>query len=119
MWWDTHKDIHTNSEGETYTADESTTETAEEFMDIIRNLSSLSGIVVEMCGSWLWISGNTFPVKEQLKEFGCQWSKGKKKWYWTAQKCFTKPHYKTPSMNEIRFRYGSKNVSLSKQAMLA
>lgn len=118
MWWDSHKDIHTNSDGVTYTAEESTTETAEEFMYIIRNLSTLSGITVEMCGSWLWISGNTFPVREQLKEFGCQWSKGKKKWYWTAQKDFTKARYKAPSMGEIRMRYGSQSVSLSRQAML-
>lgn len=78
LWWDRYKDIHTNSAGETYRAKESTTETAEEFIDIIRNLSGLSGIDVELCGSWLWISGNTYPVKDQLLSFGCRWSKGKK-----------------------------------------
>ena len=117
-WWEKHKDIHTNSEGETYTAEESTTETAEEFIDIIRNLSGLYGIEVELCGSWLWISGNTYPVKNQLLAFGCKWSKGKKKWYWTKEQ-FTKARYKTPSMADIRRMYGSEQVQLNRRAMLA
>lgn len=97
---------------------ESTTETAEEFMDIIRNLSGLSGIEVELCGSWLWISGNTYPVKGQLSAFGCRWSKGKKKWFWTKEQ-FTKARYKTPSMADIRRMYGSEQVQLNRRAMLA
>ena len=55
QWWAYYKDIHANSEGKTYHSAESTTETAEEFMDIIRNLSGLPDIEVELCGSWLWI----------------------------------------------------------------
>lgn len=118
LWWNRYKDIHTNSAGETYRAKESTTETAEEFMDIIRNLSGLSGIEVELCGSWLWISGNTYPVKDQLSAFGCRWSKGKKKWFWTTEQ-FMKARYKTPSMADIRRMYGSEQVQLNRRAMLA
>lgn len=118
QWWSHYKDIHTNTDGETYHSSESTTETAEEFIDITRNLSGLSGIEVELCGSWLWISGNTYPVKDQLSAFGCRWSKGKKKWYWTKDQ-FTKSRYKTPSMADIRMRYGSEQVQLNRRTMLA
>jgi len=118
QWWAYYKDIHTNADGETYHSAESTTETAEEFMDIIQNLSGLQGIDVELCGSWLWISGNTYPVKDQLSAFGCKWSKGKKKWYWTMDQ-FTKARYKTPSMKDIRRMYGSERVQLNRRAMLA
>lgn len=110
-WWDHYKNIHTNADGKTYTSEKETTETAEQFMDIIRNLSNLPNIEIEICGSWLWITGNTYPVRTQLSEFGCRWSRGKKKWYWT-QDDFTKARYKKPSMEQIRQRYGSQMVHL-------
>lgn len=111
QWFEKYKNIHINKEGKTYTAKQETSETAEQFIDIINNLSIIPSIEVEMCGDWLWITGNTFPYKEQLKEFGCRWSIGKKKWYWT-----TDPYmkgYKHPTMTQIRNRYGSENVKLN------
>jgi hypothetical protein len=118
IWWKSHKDIHQNAEGKTYTAEHETTETAEEFMEIISNLSTLSGIEIEICGSWLWISGNTYPVRVQLSEFGCRWSRGKKKWYWTKTE-YSGMKYKKPTMEEIRLRYGSQKVTPDRRAMLA
>lgn len=38
-------------------------------------------IEIELVGSWIWVSGNTYPVKEQLKEAGIFWAGKKKKWY--------------------------------------
>ena len=111
-WFAKYKNIHTNSEGETYTSEKETTETAEDFMEIINNLSTLPGIEVEICGTWLWISGNTYPVKDQLSSFGCRWSKSKKKWYWTTDD-YTKARYKKPTMEQIRQMYGSQKVKLS------
>lgn len=111
LWFEKFKNIHTNKEGKTYTAKQETSETAEQFIDIINNLSTIPSIDVEMCGDWLWITGNTYPYKEQLKEFGCRWSIGKKKWYWT-----TDPYmkgYKHPTMTQIRNRYGSENIKLN------
>ena len=59
-----------------------TTEAPEEFINIINALIRFPGIIVELCGSWLWISGDTLPVKDELKAAGCRWSKNKKMWYW-------------------------------------
>lgn len=111
MWWNTHKDIHYSTEtGETYEETEHrTTETAEEFIEIIENLRTLDGINVELCGSWLWISGNTYPHKDKLLMFGCRWSRSKKEWYWAKDLTFT--HYKTgKSKSWIRTRYGSEMI---------
>ena len=36
-----------------------TTETAEEFRQILDLLLRLDGLEIELCGSWLWIGGNT------------------------------------------------------------
>ena len=51
-----------------------TTETAEEFRDILEVLMKLDGLEVELCGAWLWISGNTLEHKDALKAAGCGWS---------------------------------------------
>jgi hypothetical protein len=115
-WYEQFKNVHTDKDGKTYTSKKATTQTAEEFIDIINNLSTIPGIEVELCGDWLWITGSTYPYKDILKQFGCRWSVGKKKWYWT-----TAPYTKRsvhPSMETIRNMYGSENIELNRRAEL-
>lgn len=91
-----------------------TTETPDKFREIIEVLVSLNGIKVELCGSWLWISGSTYQHREVLKKAGCQWSKAKNKWYWYYREA-GKSYKKTRgfySMNQIRNKYGSTNLNL-------
>lgn len=63
-----------NAEADEY---HQTTETAAEFIEIINALIKLSGLVVELCGSWLWIGGETKAHKDELKAMGCRWSQKK------------------------------------------
>lgn len=116
--WERLKDIHFNAEtGERFTSENKTTEKPEEFIEIIRNLSTLSGINVELCGRWLWITGNTYPVKTQLFTFGCKYSKSKKAWYWA--KDINPLKYKHgKSMKAIRQQYGSQNIHLNPSPLL-
>lgn len=84
-----------------------TTETAEEFRTLINELLKLSGIIVELCGNWVWMSGNTKEHKEALKAMGCRWSQNKKMWYWRHPEEGRK-HYKgSKTMTDIRMKYGS------------
>jgi len=63
---------------------------------------------VELCGVWLWITGNTYAAKEQLKAFGCRFSGPKKAWYWRREEDGgRKWHRKGISLEEIRTKYGS------------
>jgi hypothetical protein len=61
------------------------TETPEEFKDIINILIKLDGLDIEICDTWLWLSGNTYIHRETLKELKFKWSKSKKKWYCICQ----------------------------------
>ena len=45
-----------------------TTETPDEFRDIVERLLRMDGLEVELCGSWLWIGGNTREHKDGLKK---------------------------------------------------
>ena len=67
------KDTHKHAEGEFYTARTATTETATEFMDIIEKLIHMEGIEIEVCGSWVWVTGDTRPHKEELKALSFRW----------------------------------------------
>lgn len=84
-----------------------TTETAEEFREIIEALLNLDGLVVELCGSWLWISGQTMKHKDALKAAGCRWSSNKKMWYWRHEEDGRRWHKGNRTIGEIRTKYGS------------
>ena len=84
-----------------------TTETAEEFRTIINALLKLSGVVVELAGNWLWMSGATKEHKEELKALGCRWSQNKQMWYWRHPEEGRKHYRGHKTMQQIRAKYGS------------
>ena len=103
--WEKVKNIHVNAAGETY--EKETTETADDFINIINDLLNIPGVKVELCGRWLWVSGDTKPVKDQLIAAGCKWAPNKKMWSWHYPEDASKFHKKAWSMAEIRSAYGS------------
>lgn len=88
-----------------------TTEAPEEFITIISELLKYPGLIVELCGSWLWISGDTRPVKEQLKAAGCRWSSNKKMWYWHHAEDGAHWSRGKKTMSQIRQKYGSQTYT--------
>ena len=83
------------------------TETA--FRDILEKLTVLQGLTLEICGSWLWVTGNTYEHKATLKEAGLKWASKKLAWFWRPDtaRCFSKGQI---PLEEIRNKYGSKIV---------
>jgi len=69
--------------------------------------SALSlGLSTEVCGTWVWVSGDTKPVKDTLKEQGFKWSPKKKVWYFKPSSC--KRFFRSNTdMQDIRLRHGS------------
>ena len=106
--WERLKNVHQNAKGETYTkTSDTTTETPQEFINIINTLIRLRGIEVEICGSWIWVSGDTRTHKEILKQLGFKWAHKKKAWYYHKDK-FRKKSHEELTMDEIRDMFGSK-----------
>lgn len=83
--------------------------------EALERFLNIPGIIVEICGSWLWIAGNTFPVHERIKAEGAKYSKGKGKWYYSPYMGRGKRRGRY-SMAQIRRRFGSIVVDSEAQA---
>ena len=81
----------------------------EEFIkypEIINQVIGLEGIIIELIGNWIWISGNTYAHKVQLKQIGFFFAPKKVMWYYRP------PDYKSSNRSPktieyIRLKYGS------------
>ena len=51
------------------------------FREVLSKIVHLPEIEIEICGSWLWVTGETKNVKDQLKEAGLFWAAKKQAWY--------------------------------------
>lgn len=71
---------------------------------------------IEICGTWIWVSGNTYNVKEELKEAGFKWCSNKKMWSWHFG-IYVKKGNKKTDMASIRYKYGSQVIKEEKENM--
>lgn len=81
-------------------------ETSGQFMEIINQIIFFEGITIELCGAWVWVSGNTKEYKEQFKALGFRWASKKKMWYWRNEEDATRSRGKY-TMDQIRDKFGS------------
>jgi hypothetical protein len=100
------KDIHKTKEGETYTAKQSSTETADQFKDLITELMRMDGIIIEIIGCFVWVTGETKPNKDGLKALGFKWHSNKLAWY-LAPENYRKRSRRELDLDEIRTMYGT------------
>lgn len=102
------KNVHRNAEGETY--EKETTQTASEYADIINQLLHIPGLMIELCGSWLWVTGDTYQAREQLKALHFKYSSKKSAWYFHAEP-YRKHGKSEKTMQDIRNMYGSEKFA--------
>lgn len=114
--WGRFKNIHTDDTGRQY--ERETTETAAEYMELINALLKLQGIGVEICGSWVWVTGNTREVKEDLKALGMRFSRNKTAWYY-HQGPYRRHGSRKMSLDDIRNKYGSTTFREADEAATA
>jgi len=100
------KDIHKTKEGETYTAKQTTNETAEQFKDLIAELMRMDDIIIEIIGCFVWVTGNTKPHKDKLKALNFRWHSKKFAWYLKPED-YKKRSRKDYDLDEIRNMYGT------------
>ncbi len=81
---------------------------SEEYRAVIEQLMPLTGILIEVVGNWIWVTGNTYPVRKELKGAGLFYASKKVAWYYRSEEFKTKGGKK--SLEEIKAKYGSETV---------
>ena len=82
------------------------TETIQAMIDKIK---TIPGFKIEVIGSWLWVSGNTYDHKTILRDLKMKFSDNKKAWYY-HEDGYRKRGKRKFSMNDIRVLHGSEEI---------
>jgi hypothetical protein len=84
------------------------------YPDVINKIINLKGIVIELIGAWLWVSGETKQHRTILKESGFWFAPKKQMWYFRPENFKSKNH-KPKDINAIRNKYGSDVIKQKEQ----
>lgn len=82
----------------------------DEFKEVINKIIAFN-LNIEICGSWIWVSGNTKEYRKELNSAGLWWARKKQMWYWHPKNELRKKRKATLSIDEIRKKYGSQKVT--------
>lgn len=94
--------------GNTPTDGASVGEVAELVRQAIEKVITLPNITIEVCGDWVWLSGETYPVKDAIKAAGYKWASVKKMWFFAGRPASGRGGL---DIDEIRQRHGSVKVA--------
>lgn len=81
---------------------------SEEYRQVIEKIINLPGIVIEIVGNWIWVTGNTRPVKDTLKDAGFYFASKKIAWYYRNEAFKTRGN--GAPLEQIRIKYGSEKI---------
>lgn len=87
------------------------------YRDVLEKTVILEAIEIELAGSWLWFTGETYQHKDTLKQAGCKFSRNKSAWYWHPEG-YRKKGKKIYTLDEIRLMHGTKKVETVTQEKL-
>ena len=86
-----------------------------EIEKIISQILHYENINITIIGSWIWISGDTKPIKDKLKELSFRWAKVKQMWCYGEK---IRNGGKTKSMENIRSKYRYSTVKIKTKEKL-
>lgn len=90
-------------------ADATNYDFAEALQTVISELAKLDGLNLEVCGNWIWISGETKKHKDSIKELGCYFSRKKCMWYFRPAEYRSRSR-RSHDISEIREMHGSQVI---------
>lgn len=97
-------------EGKSITEIEDLLAASQALREKLFEITAMPNLIVELCGEWIWVTGDTRPSKELLKSAGFFWASKKLAWYWRSEseKGKRRGNY---SMDKIRELHGSSSLS--------
>jgi len=89
----------------------------ENLREVLQKVIHFSNITIDIVGVFIWIDGNTYPYKNELKEIGFKWSGQRKKWYFHNGE-YKKRGNRKLSYTDIQNLYGSTEVQTEQRKQL-
>ncbi len=74
--------------------------------EALNKIIHLDGLDIEICGAWVWVSGETKKHKDAIKEANFKYASKKKRWYFRPSDWKSRSRG-SHSMEDIRDKYGS------------
>ena len=87
-----------------------------ELEKVISQILHYENLIIEVVGSWIWLSGDTKTIKDKLKELNFKWASKKKMWYYGEMKG---RNPKEKSLEEIKSKYGCETVRSKRKERIA
>lgn len=85
--------------------------------EMILALSKMEGLIIEICGVWIYVRGNTKQHSQGLRALGLTWNRQKECWIIHFDDYY-KHGQQSMSMSYIREKYGSVFVKSAEKAMI-
>lgn len=93
-----------------------TQELQEKLTEVLEKLNS-EEIEINILGAWIWLSGNTYQNKNDIKELGFKFSKNKVSWYWYHGE-YKKRNRKKYSLKDIEEIHGKVPIEKKRKKLL-
>ena len=74
-----------------------------------------TGLIADLIGVWVWITGDTKPHREALKALGCRWNPSRGCWYFRPISC-AGSYGRGGSLEELASKYGCVSVGVKVQS---
>lgn len=83
------------------------------FKDIIEKIMAFPGLLIEICGRWVWVSDDTKKYRQEFGKngLGLNFAPKKKMWYWRPEEEKSRRSRGNVDMDSIRRMYGSVGVN--------
>ena len=91
---------------------------ADDIMAQWDRIKTWPGVDGEICGTWIWLSGQAWRYKKELKKHGFRWSSSKTAYYWHPAG-YRKRSRRTFDMGDIRTMFGSQDLENDTSAAIA
>ncbi|MCC7026424.1 MAG: hypothetical protein IT265_05685 [Saprospiraceae bacterium] len=88
---------------------ESSILSSQNYRNAIDAIIGFVNITIELVGTWIWVTGNTYPYKDYLKENGFCYSQPKKAWYYRSEEFKAKFSSKM-ELSALKKIYGSTTI---------
>lgn len=90
-----------------------------DFIDrLIKSYVLSKSVNAYLIGTWVWIMGDTKPVKDTLKSLGCVWHSKRSAWYFQNDG-YKHRFNKNVSFDGLAARYGASTIKGKEQESLA